>query len=230
MNAIVEERLRILGPRGALAAALTHPERDIIAGALVLNPHPLMGGTMEQPLARALAEALAGAGFAALRFEYSGVGDSEGERIDTADAMAKFWATGQIGKDPTFIEDAQAAAGWLACATGKPFVVAGYSFGAWCATRLEAPSAPAALALIAPTFDRHDFAPILASAAPAIAILCKHDFASDAQQAEVFLRTRAAETEVRRFDTDHFFRGIEAQVASVCAGFLAERVCAGGAA
>lgn len=109
--------------------------------ALLLHPHPPFSGSMENHVVLALEEALAPAR-ATLRFNFRGVGESEGA-FDG-------------GKGET--DDARAALDFL---TGRGFgrvAVAGYSFGAWIAARLAA-SDPRVegVALVSPPVGMFDF-------------------------------------------------------------------------
>lgn len=87
---------------------------------MIAHPHPLMGGDMDNSVVRVLAEALQGAGFSTLRFNFRGVGRSSGsydegrgEQDDLLEALAFLEAEGK----------------------GEPALV-GYSFGAWVAAGL----------------------------------------------------------------------------------------------
>ena len=105
----------ILGPAGTLEALLEEPEdREPRAAALVCHPHPLHGGTMHNKVVHRLARGLRGAGLVTLRFNFRGVGRSQGSHG---------YVTGEI-------EDARAALEWL---RGRypdlPFGLAGFSFG-----------------------------------------------------------------------------------------------------
>jgi alpha/beta superfamily hydrolase len=86
---------------------------------LVASPHPELGGSMHSPVANEVAYAAARAGFASLRFDYRGVGASEGE----------------VSGDPELaVGDLRAALDHLVESTNAPRVaLAGYSFGAWVA-------------------------------------------------------------------------------------------------
>jgi hypothetical protein len=112
----------IAGPAGRLEALLEEPE-DAPArmAALVCHPHPLFGGTMHNKVVYRMARGLRRAGAVALRFNFRGVGLSEGTHA---------YLIGEI-------EDARAALGWL---RGRyphlPFALAGFSFGARAITRL----------------------------------------------------------------------------------------------
>jgi alpha/beta superfamily hydrolase len=105
----------IPGPSGRLEALLEEPERRSPRLAVVLcHPHPQYGGTMHNKVVYRLARGLRSAGAVVLRFNFRGVGASQGEY----GAMA-----GEI-------EDARAALGWMrARYPDLPFALAGFSFG-----------------------------------------------------------------------------------------------------
>ena len=107
-------------------------------GAVICHPHPQFGGSMDVTLVAALAEGLAEAGWAALRFNFRGVGASEGTYDEG------------VGE----VEDVEAAIAYLAAqpfVAGKGLALVGYSFGAWvgleAAQRSERVAAVAAIGL-----------------------------------------------------------------------------------
>jgi len=106
---------RIDGPEGKLEALLEEPEHgNPRAAALICHPHPLYGGTMHNKVVYRVARALRNSGYVVLRFNFRGVGKSEG-RHDQG-----------IGE----IEDARAALDWLRHRyAGLPGTLAGFSFG-----------------------------------------------------------------------------------------------------
>ena len=84
-------------------------------GVVITHPHPLYGGSMHNNVVESLVHAYQQAGYATLRFNFRGVGSSQGKYDD-----------GQ-GEQ----EDVKAALHYLA-EQGKNVVdLAGYSFGAW---------------------------------------------------------------------------------------------------
>jgi alpha/beta superfamily hydrolase len=84
-------------------------------GAVITHPHPLYGGSMHNNVVESLVKAYQQAGYTTLRFNFRGVGGSQGE-----------YDNGQ-GEQ----EDVNAAVHYLA-EQGKNVVdLAGYSFGAW---------------------------------------------------------------------------------------------------
>lgn len=71
------EAVSVSGPAGRLEAMLEGPARPV-ATAVVCHPHPLFRGTMYNKVAYTLARAAAQSGAATLRFNFRGVGASEG--------------------------------------------------------------------------------------------------------------------------------------------------------
>jgi alpha/beta superfamily hydrolase len=106
----------IEGPSGRLEALLEEPEEQAPRlAALVCHPHPLYGGTMHNKVVYRLARGLRQSGSVVLRFNFPGVGASEGEHGNF---------TGEV-------EDARAALAWLRERyPALPFAMAGFSFGA----------------------------------------------------------------------------------------------------
>jgi alpha/beta superfamily hydrolase len=117
----------IAGPAGVLEALLEEPDdgepgdREPRLAALVCHPHPLYGGTMHNKVVYRIARGLRRGGAVVLRFNFRGVGRSQGVHAHL---------TGEI-------EDARAALSWLrARYPNLPFALAGFSFGARVITRL----------------------------------------------------------------------------------------------
>ena len=77
------ETFLIDGPEGNLEALLEAPRDEApFAGAVVCHPHPVQGGTMQNKVAHTLARSFVGSNIAALRFNFRGVGKSDGEFDD----------------------------------------------------------------------------------------------------------------------------------------------------
>jgi len=116
------ETFFIAGPAGRLESLLKTPpaEGPPAAAALVCHPHPLFGGSMHNKVVHAAATTIAAAGIPVLRFNFRGVGLSEGRHDG---------GHGELG-------DARAALEHLAQRyPGLPLIAAGYSFGAWVGMR-----------------------------------------------------------------------------------------------
>jgi len=84
-------------------------------GVVITHPHPLYGGDMENRVVIALRRAYLRRGFSTLRFNFRGVGESEG-RFDNG-----------VGER----QDVSAALGFLSGLGMTEIDLAGYSFGAW---------------------------------------------------------------------------------------------------
>lgn len=112
----------LTGPAGRLEALLEEPDdQEARLAAVVCHPHPLYGGTMHNKVVYRLARGLRGAGAVVLRFNFRGVGASEGEHAHL------------LGE----IEDARAALAWLRERyPALPYALAGFSFGARVITQL----------------------------------------------------------------------------------------------
>jgi len=152
------ESLLVPGPAGVLEAVLDVPPSPT-AIAVVCHPHPPDGGTMHHKVPMAIARELVRLGCAALRFNFRGVGQSEG----TYDRG--------VGE----VEDALAAAAWLGARhPGLPLSLAGFSFGAAVATlaaaRLDPP--PASLILAGTSPKRVPTPPV---GVPALVVHGEHD-------------------------------------------------------
>ena len=66
------------GQAGKMQCILDLPEEAPRGIALVAHPHPLYGGTMENKVAQTLARTFVTLGYATARFNFRGVGESEG--------------------------------------------------------------------------------------------------------------------------------------------------------
>lgn len=89
------EVLSIDGPVGRLEGLLELPgHTEPRAAAVICHPHPLHGGTLQNKVAHTLSRAFVAQNFAALRFNFRGVGksagkfdDGDGERADVLAAV-----------------------------------------------------------------------------------------------------------------------------------------------
>ena len=71
--------ITLAGPAGALEALTLCPAQgEAVATAVLLHPHSLHGGTMQNKVVHTLARAFAEIGVASVRFNFRGVGASAG--------------------------------------------------------------------------------------------------------------------------------------------------------
>ncbi len=110
------------GPEGRLEGRYHHSKTEGAPIALVLHPHPQFGGTMNNKIVYHQFRNFVERGFSTLRFNFRGVGRSQG-MFDQG-----------IGE----LSDAAAALDWLQSINenAKPCWIAGFSFGAWISMQL----------------------------------------------------------------------------------------------
>lgn len=111
------------GSAGRLEGRFHKSENPRAPLVLVLHPHPAQGGTMNNKVTYAIFQAFVNMGFSVLRFNYRGVGNSQGQ-ID--------------GSGVGELSDAIIALDWLQHIDSETNVcwIAGYSFGSWIAAQI----------------------------------------------------------------------------------------------
>lgn len=151
------QNVTLAGPAGRLEGLLQeHHGRDHALTAVVCHPHPLYGGTLHNKVVHRVASVLHGLGAAVLRFNFRGVGASEGSH-DRG-----------VGE----LEDARAAWTWMRTRhPGAHRWLGGFSFGSWVAARL-AVSEPDVerLILIAPPVGTSDFSVMRHASMPKVVV------------------------------------------------------------
>lgn len=112
----------INGPAGRIEARYLPSSQPDAGVALILHPHPLHGGTMNNKVVYTLYNAFSKQGFSVLRFNFRGIGRSQGQ-FDNGEGE---------------LSDAAAALDWLQNynPNAKSCWIAGFSFGAWIAMQL----------------------------------------------------------------------------------------------
>jgi len=110
------------GPEGRIEARYHHNEAKGAPIVVVLHPHPLYGGTMNNKITYNLYHAFVRSGFSALRFNFRGIGKSQGKFDDGIGEMA----------------DAATALDWIQQQNmdANACWIAGFSFGAWISMQL----------------------------------------------------------------------------------------------
>ena len=141
------------GPAGRLEGLIQEREGALPAlVALVCHPHPSFGGTLHNKVVHRVASTLHELGAAVLRFNFRGVGRSEGA-FDQGEGE---------------LEDARAALAFMSerHPGARPWVT-GFSFGAWVAARLAA-SQPGVerMILVAPPVGTSSFEALRGSPVP----------------------------------------------------------------
>jgi len=109
------ESFDLAGPAGRLEALLMQPEGDAVAAAVLCHAHPLHGGMMHFKVVFRTAKALQEQGLAVLRFNFRGVGRSEGAHDE---------GRGEQDDAATALNEMERRF------PGRPLVLGGFSFGA----------------------------------------------------------------------------------------------------
>ena len=135
---IHSQKFYLDGDAGKMQCLLDLPDDAPRGIALVAHPHPLYGGTMENKVAQTLARTFVTLGYAVARFNFRGVGESEGVYDD---------GKGEVDDMAIMYEHMRAR--YL----DLPVTLAGFSFGTFVqaqfALRLEAEGrAPERLVLV----------------------------------------------------------------------------------
>ena len=110
------------GPAGRLEGRYSHSKIQNAPLAIILHPHPEYGGTMNNRVTYHLFQTFAERGFSTLRFNFRGVGRSQGV----------------YDKGEGELSDAASALDWMQDLNpNAPYTwVAGFSFGAWIGMQL----------------------------------------------------------------------------------------------
>ncbi len=116
------EKFTLTGGAGLMQCVLDMPTGAPRGIALVAHPHPLYGGTMDNKVAVTLSRTFVTLGYAAARFNFRGVGTSEGthdEGIGETDDMAIMYNY-MVERFP-----------------GLPVALTGFSFGTFVQAQLQ---------------------------------------------------------------------------------------------
>lgn len=148
-----QHQFLISGAVGALEVATLMP-KDISAPitAVICHPHPLQGGTMDNKVVTTMVRTFRDMGICSVRFNFRGIGNSEGE-FDNA-----------IGE----AEDLKAVCSWLKNVKPDDHLwLAGFSFGSYVASKV-ANNNPSVKQLIniAPAVTHYQFDKLTAIACP----------------------------------------------------------------
>lgn len=207
-------RFAVAGPEGPLSleGVLTAPDgAGPVAGVVVAHPHPLAGGDMDNNVVAALCEGLAAAGIASLRFNFRGVGASEGVH----------------GNGVGELDDLKAAFGFLQQQTGIDAArcgLAGYSFGARASLKVAAALPLAGLLVVAPPMGDSVAGP--AMTCPMMALVGAEDRAAGGDMAGYRAHFPQPESLLVIPGTDHFWMGYEGVLATAAQEFFGKALAA----
>jgi alpha/beta superfamily hydrolase len=116
------DKFTLQGGAGSMECLLDLPNEAPRGIALVAHPHPLYGGTMDNKVAATLARTFVALGYVAARFNFRGVGASEGVHDD---------GRGEVDDMLVMLEHMQAQY------PGLPIALSGFSFGTFVQAQLQ---------------------------------------------------------------------------------------------
>ena len=180
-----------------------------LPGIVICHPHPLFGGNMDNNVVLALAFELVERGFAVLRFNFRGVGNSEGEHTkgekeheEALGALDFMRAWQQVDRDRLGI--------------------LGYSFGTGVILGSAAlHKRPKVFAFVSPSIERLKSTPLQKDKRPKFIITGSRDKLVEAQSLQSVLDSFVQPPEFQVIDgADHFWMGKESQVVGPVSQFF----------
>ena len=152
----------------------------------IASPHPALGGSMTVPAIAEVAWALTRAGFPTLRFDYRGVGASQGRSRHPAGAT-------RVDDVSDELADLRAAVEQLVQTTrAAGACVVAYSFGAAVALAAAQDEAVERLVLVAPPTELWDFSALLEVRKPVLVVCAHHDALCDRSRLQLPENARLA--------------------------------------
>ncbi len=177
-------------------------------GVVISHPHPLYGGSMHNNVVKAVAQAYREQGYSTLRFNFRGVGLSEGD-YDNGNGEKK---------------DVESALRYLSNLGKTKIDLAGYSFGCWVnALGIETFKEAERLIMVSPPVDFIDFSFLKYTPKIQLVICGTLDDIAGYKKVEKMLSLWNRETIFRVIEgADHFYSGYEDEIKRVVGEFLRE--------
>jgi alpha/beta superfamily hydrolase len=161
---------------------------------------------MHNSVVRALQRSLTGVGFSTLRFNFRGVGGSEGSDADG------------VGEE----EDVRCAVRFATDEVDCPIFLVGYSFGAAVGTKaVVADERVDALVCISPPVEMYDFSFLKDYERPKLMVAGDRDFVCPVKPLEALFDSLPQQKAIHIIPgADHFWGGMEGRVADCALDFL----------
>ena len=183
-------------------------ENSARGGVVICHPHPLYGGSMHNNVVDALEEGFSAIGFTTLRFNFRGVGGSQGS----------------YGEGKGEVEDILHASQFLReqIAGDATIILSGYSFGAWiCAMAAPKMERLDGLFLVSYPFAFYESGMLNDYSGRIFLVGGEFDDIGPVDQLmDAYKAMPAIEKSLKIIPTDHFYWGKEEEVA----GFIKEVV------
>ena len=209
-------RRLIAGAAGDIELIVDLPAAAPRAVAVCCHPHPLFGGTLTNKVIHTVARGFTAQGAAAVRFNFRGVGASQGAHDDG------------IGETDDLVTVADwARSRW----PDLPLWLGGFSFGSYVALRGAARLAPALLVTVAPPVGRWDFSSIAAPTCPWLVVQGSEDELVPAAGVVAWAQTLQPAVRIAMLDgATHFFHGRLHELQDAASAFGVDAAPAAGAA
>lgn len=160
--------------------------------AVITHPHPLYGGDMHNPVVQTIKTAYQQKNYSTLRFNFRGVGKSQG----------------RYEKGRGECQDLLAALSWLKSKGFTSIDLAGYSFGAWINARAAGDATINAMRMVSPPVALMDFSTVRSLACLDLVITGGSDELAPPRLIEPLLPGWSPRAELKTIEgADHFFSG-----------------------
>ena len=204
----VPQPASIQGPAGSVEARVDDPASGTPPRAVgvVCHPHPLHGGTMQNKVIHTLARAMQELGVPTVRFNFRGVGASEGV----------------YDGGPGEVQDALAAIAWARARWHcEALWLAGFSFGSAVALQSCPVARPVALVTVAPPVGRLLVDAVARPACPWLVVQGDRDDLVDFATVKAWVAGYVPPPEFALMrGAEHFFHGRLGELRTVAIGFL----------
>jgi uncharacterized protein len=204
------DTLLLAGAAGRIETLVAAPQEAPAGLAVLCHPHPLHGGALSNKVVYTLASCALKAGLVAARFNFRGVGRSEGAhdrgRGETDDTLAVIEQLRRL-------------------LPGAPLLLGGFSFGAFVSLKASAQAHPQLQVSIAPPFKYFASEPLPSRPrAPWLVVHGRDDEVVPYEDTKAALEHYAPPPElVTLDDVGHFFHGRLGDLEQAVSGFIARQ-------
>ena len=211
MHSVMDEVKKIIeGPAGALELRLYESKKQSRGILVMCHPHPLYQGNMDNKVVTIAVKAFAELGFDTVRFNYRGVGQSEGEYgkgvgeaedlLAVVDWLKKYYAEKSIEIDHSLEAGSDFNFG--------PLYLGGFSFGCYVAYRGAGLLNPEGLLLVAPAVAHLNFEELPVPTMPTLVIQGDADEVVSAEATYQFVDRLGHPFQLEKLPSvGHFFHG-----------------------
>jgi alpha/beta superfamily hydrolase len=179
-------------------------------GVVITHPHPLYGGTMNNPVVETVQSAYRRHGYATLRFNFRGVGGSQGNYADGMGEQA----------------DVRAAIAHVESMNVSAVDLAGYSFGAWVNSAVAAgsPASIKSMIMISPPVAFIEFENVNVLSCLKLVVTGSRDDIAPENQIRNMLPAWNPDAQFEVIDAcDHFYSGHLDKLKAILTSFLQNR-------